>query len=421
MRSLKSDAIAIFDAAVRAMLPGEAVTRALRDFRPSPEGEIVLIAVGKASWEMASAAVSALGSRIARGCVVTKYGHSRGEFAGHEAIEIYESGHPVPDENGIEAGARVLDMTRALSRDDTVLFLVSGGGSALFEAPLPGVSLADLELLNGQLLASGADIVEINTLRKRFSAVKGGRFAEHCSPASVYQITLSDVLGDRLDSIASGPAWPDSTTCAEARRIVSRRGVTLSPAMSAYLDRETPKKLENVTAVIAGSVGGLCLAAKVEAERMGYNSYILSSSLDCEARELGRVAGAIAREISNGASSFEKPCAVIMGGETVVSLKGSGRGGRNQETALSAAGAISGLGGAVILSGGSDGTDGPTDAAGGVVDGETWGNIQKNGMDPYALLDDNDSYNALSSAGALLVTGPTGTNVNDLVIIICQS
>lgn len=311
-------------------------------------------------------------------------------------------------------------MTRSLSYDDTVLFLVSGGGSALFEIPLPGVTLTDLEGLNRQLLASGADIVEINTLRKRFSAVKGGRFAEHCAPARIYQITLSDVLGDRLDSIASGPAWPDRTTCEDALKIVARRGIELTPMMRTYLTRETPKELDNVTAVISGSVGRLCRAAEEEAVRLGYHACLLTSSLDCQASEAGRVVGSIAREILNGRSCFERPCAIILGGETVVHLRGTGRGGRSQETALSAASAISGLHNVVVLAGGSDGTDGPTDAAGGVVDGGTWEAIKKAGSDPLFLLENNDSYVALEAVGALLLTGPTGTNVNDLVLILCD-
>lgn len=420
MSDLKADATAIFNAAVRSMLPTEAVERALLGFSPPPEGEVILIAIGKASWEMASAAIKALNGRIARGCVVTKYGHSRGAFAGREDIEIFEGGHPVPDQNGIKAGERVFEMTRSLSCDDTVLFLVSGGGSALFEFPLQGVSLADLEGLNRQILASGADIVEINTLRKRFSAVKGGRFAEHCAPARVHQITLSDVLGDRLDSIASGPAWPDTTTCEDALRIVAHRGIDLTPIMRTYLTKETPKELNNVTAVISGSVGQLCSAAEKEAERLGYHAYLLTSSLDCQAREAGRVVGAIAREILNGKSCFERPSAVILGGETVVHLKGNGRGGRSQETVLSAASAISGLPHVAILSGGSDGTDGPTDAAGGVVDGGTWEAIKKAGSDPLLLLENNDSYEALKAVDALLLTGPTGTNVNDLILLLCD-
>lgn len=420
MSDLKADATTIFNAAVRSMLPTEAVERALLDFSPPPEGEVILIAIGKASWEMASAAIKALNGRIARGCVVTKYGHSRGAFAGREDIEIFEGGHPVPDQNGIKAGERVFEMTRSLSCDDTVLFLVSGGGSALFEFPLPGVSLADLEGLNRQILASGADIVEINTLRKRFSAVKGGRFAEHCAPARVHQITLSDVLGDRLDSIASGPAWPDMTTCEDALRIVAHRGIDLTPIMRAYLTKETPKELNNVTAVISGSVGQLCSAAEKEAEHLGYHAYLLTSSLDCQAREAGRMVGAIAREILNGISCFERPSAVILGGETVVHLKGNGRGGRSQETVLSAASAISGLPHVAILSGGSDGTDGPTDAAGGVVDGGTWEAIKKTGSDPLLLLENNDSYEALKAVDALLLTGPTGTNVNDLILLLCD-
>ena len=417
MNSLKSDAVLIFNEAVRAMLPERAVREALCDFAPC--GRVVLIAVGKAAWEMAHAAIESLGEKISCGCVVTKYGHSRGALA-HPCIEIFESGHPVPDEQSVAAGRRVLEMTSSLAPCDTVLFLVSGGGSALFEVPLPEVLLSDIEDLTKQLLAKGADIVEINTLRKRLSAVKGGRFAKHCAPASVYQITLSDVIGDRMDSIASGPAWPDSTTCRGAEEIISRYGINIPPRIMNHLRQETPKKLNNVSSAICGNVRELCLAAKKAAENLGYAPYILSSSIACEARELGLMAGAMARDTAHGASCFEKPCAVIMGGESVVHIKGTGRGGRNQETALAAAMAISGTENAAVLSGGSDGTDGPTDAAGGIVCGKTWNAIKESGHDPLSMLENNDSHEALKCADSLLVTGPTGTNVNDIVIILVK-
>ena len=418
MDKLKSDAVSIWNTAVRSMLPSEAVRRALKDFSPCG-GRIILIAIGKAAWEMASAASEELGGRIACGCAAVKYGHSRGAFSDPN-IEIYEGGHPLPDENCIAAGKRILEMTDSLSPYDTVLFLVSGGGSALFEVPLPGISLKDIENLNREMLASGAGIVEINTLRKRFSSVKGGRFALHCAPSSVCQITLSDVIGNRMDTIASGPAVPDMTTCAEAAAIIKRYGIKLPDIMKEYLKTETPKELSNVRTVICGSSAELCLAAKKAAESLGYNAFIISSKVECEARELGLMAGAVSRDIEAEISDFKKPCAVIIGGETVVHIKGKGLGGGNQEAALSAALAISGLKNIVIAAGGSDGTDGPTDAAGGIICGETCEKITSAGCDPLSMLEDNNSYEALKCADALFVTGPTGTNVNDLMLIMAD-
>jgi hydroxypyruvate reductase len=290
------------------------------------------------------------------------------------------------------------------------LFLVSGGGSALFELPTEGVSLSDMADVTKQLLACGADIVEINTIRKHLSSVKGGRFAQLCAPAHVSMAVLSDVLGDRLDSIASGPAWPDNSTSEEALGIVRKYGLSLRPDLMKVLERETPKKLDNVTAIVTGSVSALCSAAMKAAEELGYSPLLLSTTLDCEAREAGAFLASVAREHAGGS----KPLAFIAGGETVVHLTGKGKGGRNQELALSAARGIAGLENVVIASVGSDGTDGPTDAAGGIVDGETESTLAGKDISISDVLRENDAYNALKAVDSLLVTGPTGTNVNDL-------
>lgn len=414
MRDVKSDAVAIFREAVAAVLPDEAVKRALSG-RSRPTGKRLLVAIGKASWRMARAAFDVLGGEVDGGVVVTKYGHAQGSIGD---LEIVEAGHPVPDDNSIAAAERVLVATKDLSADDEIVFLVSGGASALFEKPLEGVSLADMAELNRVLLSSGANIGEINALRKRFSSVKAGRFAQHCSPAKIFQIVLSDVVGDRLDVIASGPACADAATAKDAEGIAARYGIVLTEAMKKLIRRETPKILDNVDTRIAGNVGELCRAASRAAGKRGYTPYILTTTLDCEAREAGRFIAAMTREAASGMSPFEKPCALILGGETVVHVGGGGVGGRNQELALAAAEGIGGLENAAILSAGSDGTDGPTDAAGGVVDGGTWGRLAEKGMDGSRFLDDNDSYNALAAVGALVETGPTGTNVNDLAVAL---
>ena len=317
----------------------------------------------------------------------------------------------MPDENSFAATAAALDLVQGLTAGDTVLFLLSGGGSALFEKPLiPGAELQDI---TGQLLACGADIVEINTIRKRLSAVKGGRFALACAPAKVYSIVLSDILGDPLDMIASGPAAPDSSTCADAQAIAAKYGLRLSDAARALLGQETPKKLSNVETQITGSVRQLCAAAAAACEKLGYRPVLLTDRLDCEAREAGRFLADIAR---THAGSGEK-LAYLAGGETVVHLTGHGLGGRNQELALAAAPGLAGLD-AALFSVGSDGTDGPTDAAGGYADGDTLAALAARGLDVHAVLADNDAYHALGAVDGLILTGPTGTNVNDVAVLL---
>ena len=277
----------------------------------------------------------------------------------------------------------------------------------------------ELKDINNQLLRSGASITEINTIRKRLSKVKGGRLARMVAPAQVYSLVLSDVLGDRLDSIASGPAYPDSSTVNEALSIVEKYSLNLSPAMIDAIKGETPNKLLNVQTEIVGSVGKVCEAAGVFAGELGYEPLILTTTLDCEAREAGKLLSAIAREEKHD-RPVKRPCAIILGGETVVLVKGEGKGGRNQELALSFAISAQGLTNTVLVSVGTDGTDGPTDAAGAIVDGQSRARMIDAGIDPDLYLIDNDSYNALKSSGDLLLTGPTGTNVNDLIVLLCR-
>jgi len=406
---LRQDADKIIAASIKAVLPDEAVQRALKAYTPRG-GKTLLVAAGKAAWQMAKAAVDTLG-HVDGGVVVTKYDHVKAEIPG---VTCFEAGHPVPDENSFTATAKALELVQGLHPDDTVLFLLSGGGSALFEKPLiPGEELQDI---TRQLLACGADIVEMNTIRKRLSAVKGGRFAESCAPARVFSIVLSDILGDPLDMIASGPAYPDSSTCAQAKAIAAKYNLHLSPEAQALLGKETPKTLANVTTQITGSVRELCAAAAEQSRLMGYEPILLTDQLCCEAREAGSVLASVLKSHAGDGRRL----ALIAGGETVVHLTGHGLGGRNQELALAAAPGIAGIAGAAVFSVGSDGTDGPTDAAGGYVDGETAGELAAKGLDVFAVLRDNDAYHALQKVDGLVVTGPTGTNVNDVAVALLR-
>ena len=402
--NLRRDADQIITASLAAVQPDAAVRRALTDFHA--EGRVVLVAVGKAAWQMAHAAVDCLGS-VDGGIVITKYDHSRGEIPG---VLCREAGHPVPDENGYAATAEALALADSLGEGDTALLLISGGGSALFEQPL--LPPAELEAVTAQLLACGADIREMNTIRKRLSAVKGGRFALRCAPARVFQIVLSDIMGDPLDMIASGPACADRSTCAEAAAIAARYGLRLSEQASALLRQETPKSLCNVETRITGSVRELCAAAAAECRKLGYEPMLLTDCLGCEAREAG---GFLASVLRTHAADGRR-LAFLAGGETVVHLTGDGLGGRNQELALAAAAGLDGLAGAAVFSVGSDGTDGPTDAAGGYVDGETAAALRAAGLDLFDVLRRNDAYHALQAIDGLIVTGPTGTNVNDVAV-----
>ncbi len=432
---LRGDAEQIIRYAIGRVLPDEAVGRALSACALS--GRIYLAAVGKAAWQMANAAVQYLKSPIADGVVVTKYGHVRGDIPG---VRCFEGGHPIPDENGLAGTQAILDMTAALTERDQVLLLVSGGGSALFEKPL--VPLPVMQDVNRQLLSVGASIAEINTLRKRLSAVKGGRFAKWCEPARMEAVILSDVLGDPLDMIASGPAALDRSTCQEALNIVEKYHLDIAEEARSCLREETPKELRYVNSHIIGSVGQLCLAAAEKCRELGYETTILTDRLCCEAREAGKFLASIAasgltagggaplaggpameegsREsmsISQGVCASGKR-AYIAGGECVVHLCGKGLGGRNQELALAAAEGLAGIPGAAVFSVGSDGTDGPTDAAGGYVDGESLDALKAKGIRLQDALARNDSYHALDAIGGLIRTGPTGTNVNDFSVVL---
>jgi len=405
--NLRNNADKIINDAIGAVLPDNAVKRALSGAQLT--GRIVLVAAGKAAWQMANAAHEALGTRIDSGIIITKYGHIKAPVADFVCCE---AGHPVPDEDSFTATRKALDMIVGLTAEDTILFLLSGGGSALFELPL--IDGDELRDITSQLLACGADIVEMNTIRKRLSAVKGGKFAQLCTPARMFTIVLSDIIGDPLDMIASGPAYPDSSTCETALKIAEKYSLKLSAQAMDCLGQETPKQLDNVETVVTGSVRELCTAASISAKELGYEVHILTDQLNCQARE----AGSFLADIAKTHCTDGRRLAFIAGGETIVKLTGSGLGGRNQELALAAAAGIDGLDNVCVFSIGSDGTDGPTDAAGGYADGSTAGELKRKGIDIYDVLFRNDAYNALKETDGLIFTGPTGTNVNDVSVLL---
>lgn len=380
--TLREEADKIIKEAITKVLPDEAVKQALKNRKPV-KGKLYLVAVGKAAWQMANAAANILNGQIEKGIVITKYGHIQGDIPG---IECFEAGHPVPDTNTFAATQKVIELTEELSD------------------------------ITKQLLACGADIVEMNTIRKRLSAVKGGKFAGLCEPAAIFAIVLSDIVGDPLDMIASGPAYADSSTASDAIAIAEKYHLKLSEKARTLLEMETPKAVTNVETRITGSVRNLCLAAKEACEKLGYESMILTDALQCEAKEAGAFLAAIAKTHQN----TDKSLAFIAGGETIVHVTGKGLGGRNQELALAAAEGLAACRNTAIFSVGSDGTDGPTDAAGGYCDENTKEKMQQAGLDVYEVLKENDAYHALKKTGGLIITGATGTNVNDVAVVLIR-
>ena len=407
---LRGDADRIIRAALQKVMPDEAVAQALAG-KCFDGGSVYLVAAGKAAWQMTRTAAGILGDRLRAGVCVTKYGHVKGSIP---RILCCEAGHPVPDDNSFKGTQAALELVSSLKREDTVVFLLSGGGSALFEKPL--TDKKELSDITEQLLACGADITEMNIIRKRLSAVKGGRFAQICAPSKVYSIVLSDILGDPLDMIASGPAYPDSSTCEQALAVAEKYRLCLSERALARLKEETPKELDNVEIIVTGSVKSLCLAAAQACEALGYHPMILTDQLRCEAREAGSFLASIAKTHQDTGRSL----AFLAGGETIVHLTGTGKGGRNQELALAAAEGIAGLRNTAVFSIGSDGTDGPTDAAGGYCDGHTKAHLASRGIEIYQVLQDNNAYMALEEADGLIRTGATGTNVNDVAVLLIR-
>lgn len=407
---LKKDAAKIIRESISSALPGRNV-RELLFQADVGSGKLIVIAVGKAAYKMAEAAYDVLRNRITAGLVVTKEGSEVGEIPGFRVIL---AGHPYPNQASYDAADAAIEMVKDLKREDHVLFLLSGGASSLFEKPM--ISPETYHYINDKLLASGANINEINTVRKHLSYVKGGRFAKICEPAVVNTILLSDVIGNDISMVGSGPTVQDKSTGEEAFSIIEKYRIRVPADVIQILMQETPKTLRNVTHEVIGDIQLLISKAKQCAESLGYQTVVLTDSLDCEAKEAGRFMASVARTFS----PLKESIAFILGGETTVHLQGNGKGGRNQEMALSCARGIAGLPNVLFFSVGSDGTDGPTDAAGGIVDGETVERIRKSGMDPYKMLENNDAYNALKSAGALVMTGATGTNVNDLTVLLIR-
>jgi glycerate 2-kinase len=433
---MNRNAIEIFNEALRAVDPyaavGKHVDRIRAICRDAGLRKIFVVSFGKAAYPMARALADALPDRIVRGVVVTKYGHVSGESL-PGTFEIYEAGHPVPDEQGVAGAGRVIDLLEEADRESLVVFLISGGGSALLVAPSEGVSLDEKQQITRLLLQAGADIVELNTVRKHLSRVKAGRLAEAAWPSRVLSLILSDVIGDRLDSIASGPTSPDKTTWADALDVVTRHGLEgrIPPRLMQMLQDgaagripDTPKQgnaiFESVENVIIGSNRIATEAAGQKALALGFEPVVLTSELQGEARDAAQWLYRQVLESQSCLSSGRKKICLIAGGETTVTVRGKGLGGRNTEMALAFAVAIEGTSGITFLSAGTDGTDGPTDAAGAIADGQTIPKARSLGIDPQAYLDNNDSYHFFEKTGGLFKTGPTGTNVMDLQIILLE-
>lgn len=435
---IRDDAISIFQAGLKAVDAANAVRRHVR-----LEGEILtvgdkrynlgdfsgvyVIGAGKAAAEMARPLEEIVGDHLISGVVNVKYGHARPL----RRIEVIEAGHPVPDQAGLRGAEKVKEFLGLTGESDLVIFLLSGGGSALLPSPAPGLTLDDKQRLTQLLLESGADIREINTIRKHISAVKGGQLARLAFPSTLVSLILSDVIGDRLDSIASGPTVPDVTTFPDCLQVLGKYALEdkIPPALLEHLSKgtrgeveETPKPgdpaFERTQNLIVGSNTQALLASEEKAKALGYNSLILSSSIEGETREIARMHAALAREILASGHPVPRPACLISGGETTVTIRGKGLGGRNQEFALAAAIALDGLENVVILSGGTDGTDGPTKAAGAIADGATVVRARELALEAAAYLRENDSYHFFEPLGDLLITGPTLTNVMDLRVVL---
>jgi len=420
---LRRQALAIFKAALRAANPAEGVAERLvrEDF--GSYRQIYVVGAGKAGAAMARAAERVLGRRITRGLLNVKYGH----IAPLRRIELNECGHPMPDQRGVEGARRIAEIAAGAGQDDLVLCLISGGASALLPLPADPITLDEKQEVTKLLLASGASIHEINAVRKHISQIKGGQLARLAYPARVLSLLLSDVIGDDLDVIGSGPTAPDASTFALARAILENYGIfdRVPAAVRARIERgergqipETPKQGDPVFARVRNLVTGsnrLAVdAAAARARELGFRTLVLSTFIEGETREIARMHAAIAKEIVHAGRPLKPPACVITGGETTVTLRGDGLGGRNQEFVLSAAMDISGLPNVVVFSAGTDGSDGPTDAAGAIADGRTLA------RDPRApeFLARNDSYRYFEGLGDLIVTGPTNTNVMDVRLIL---
>lgn len=438
MKDPRSDIREIFDAGLKAADPGEAIRRAVkltgerlevdgRTYDLNDFDRILLVGAGKAAASMAAALEGVLETRITQGVITTKYGYG----TPLKSISVTEAGHPIPDEAGVFGSQRILDLLDGAGEHDLVLCVISGGGSALLPLPVDGISLTDKQKTTQALLDCGADIHQINTIRKHISEIKGGRLAEAAFPASLVTLVLSDVVGDDLDVIASGPTVPDRSTFADCMKIVEQYDLSESfpSQVMAHLREgaagrcpETPKPsdpiFEKTHVRIIGSAALSLFAAREKAKNLGYSAIILSSFIEGETRDVAKVHAAIAKEIRASGNPVSVPACVISGGETTVTIRGDGLGGRNMEFVLAAAVEIEGMDGITFLSGGTDGTDGPTDAAGAVADGSTVARAREKGFNAARYLANNDSYHFFEATGDLLMTGPTMTNVMDLRIFL---
>ncbi|MCL0029414.1 glycerate kinase [Dehalococcoidia bacterium] len=435
MQRERADVLDILAAALEAVDPAKLIKRHVRlegdqlitgekTYDLKRYQKIFVVGGGKASGALVPALEEILGEYITAGTVNTKYGYT----AETEIIKINEAGHPIPDRNGVRGMEEVQRLLSIAGEGDLVICLISGGGSALLPLPAPGIGLEEIGRVTDLLLKAGAPIDQLNTVRKHISSVKGGQLARMAYPAELVSIILSDVVGDPLSTIASGPTVPDPTTFADAQRVLQRYDLWDEvPKLKERITRgiggeipETPKEGDPIFSHVYNFIIGnnrLAVEAAIErARERGFNTMLLSTFLAEEAREVGKLFAAIAREILKSGHPIRRKALVVAGGETTVTVRGGGKGGRNQELALSAAIAIGGLENVVIASLATDGTDGPTDGAGGLVDGYTVDRGRERGLDPIKHLDDNDSYNLLRQTGDLIVTGPTNTNVNDLVI-----
>lgn len=438
LAELRQAAAEIFQAGLRAVEPAEAVRRHLsrrghwlygngHTFDLLQFRRVFVVGAGKAGAPMAAVVESIMGDFISSGWVNVKYGH----LTSTEKVYLHEAGHPIPDEAGHQGALAILDLLKGAGEADLVICLISGGGSALLPCPVEGIALEEKQEITHQLLASGADIKEINTVRKHLSRIKGGGLARAAYPATVLSLILSDVVGDCLDIISSGPTAPDGSSYADALQVLEKRGIRekAPPSVLSHLEAgargEVPETLKEgdpvfkrVFNVIVGSNVQALMAAHRKAEEMGFRSLILSSSFEGEAREVAAFHVALAREILGSGHPVPPPACLISGGETTVTLKGKGHGGRNQEFTLAAAIGISGLKNVVIWSAGTDGTDGPTDAAGAVADGESLKRANAMGLDPLSHLEENNSYPFFEGLGDLIITGPTNTNVMDIRLLL---
>lgn len=448
-RPLKQDLIRIREAALAAVDPAQAVRRTLQ-VEAGAAGKparlrlgeaawdlqqverVLLVAAGKAAVPMAQAAAGAMGERLSTGVVVTKHGHTGGRKL-PPALQVLEAGHPVPDAAGLAGARAVQALLEGTTAQDRVLVLLSGGASALLPLPVASLSLADLQAVTALLLRAGADIGEINAVRKHLDRLKGGQLARLAAPAPLAALILSDVVGDPLDVIASGPTVPDPSTYAGAWNVLRRSGLLeqVPMAVLAHLRAglggllpETPKPDDplfgQVMNLIIGSNRLAAQAAVEQASRLGYHSLLLTTFVEGEARQVARVAAALVKGVRFHGDPIPAPACLVWGGETTVTVRGAGKGGRNQELALAAALALEGMPGMALMALATDGSDGPTDAAGAMVDGETARQARLLGYDPIEALAANDSYPLLDAVGALMRTGPTGTNVNDLLIILLE-